>query len=184
MGRAVLPGLEVHEHGAGGVQVRGLHLPNVLRALPAESHLEIALPDAQPTHRLGREVAVLDQPGLVALDRPIDPCASTQESDGGLVHEDERRRPDETAHERVVRTDDRVLDDVAEKQQHDEVEGVQLGRGPFPEQPQEQEDEQVDDGRPEDLLADRNAGGHQAVDDGRAEHERHPLDGRCGPDGL
>jgi len=75
----------------------------------------------------------------------------------GIDHE-QRRRPGDPADERVVVADDRVLHRVGEEEQHDEVERVELRQFALARQAEANQQERVDDQRPNDLLAEADPG--------------------------
>jgi len=75
----------------------------------------------------------------------------------GINHE-QRRRPGDPADERVVVADDRVLHRVGEKEQHDEVERVELRQFALARQAEANQQKRVDDQRPNDLLAEADPG--------------------------
>ena len=67
-------------------------------------------------------------------------------------------RADQTANERIVIADDRVLHRVGEQEQHDEIERVELRQLALAGEPEPDEQERVDDERANELFADRDAG--------------------------
>ena len=79
------------------------------------------------------------------------------------VHREQDRGAEQPARERVVVPDHRVLDDVREQQQHDEVERVQLRELALPGQVQQDEQPAVDGGRAERLLAGRDPHVHRSL---------------------
>lgn len=74
-----------------------------------------------------------------------------------MVDHQQRRRPDETAGDADVIPDDRVLDRVRQRQQHDEVERIELRELPLAGQPQADDEEEVHGNGAKDLLGDRQA---------------------------
>src|SRR5213082_844920 len=71
---------------------------------------------------------------------------------------------EQTSDERVVVADDRVLDDVREEQQDDEVERVQLRERALPREVEEDEQRAVDRRRSDSLLRRRDTEVHQVVE--------------------
>ena len=93
---------------------------------------------------------------LVAAHHPHDEGVEGHQDDG----------PEQAARHRVVVADDGVLHHVAEEQQHDEVERVELGQVAFSAQPQQEEDAAVDGGGADGLLQH----GHAEVEEVVADH--------------
>ena len=81
-----------------------------------------------------------------------------ERADDDRVDEEQRRRADDAADQRIVIADDRVLHRVRQQEQHDEIERVELRQLAFAGESESDEKEPVDDERPEELLENRNAG--------------------------
>jgi|SRR5215475_9221448 len=73
------------------------------------------------------------------------------------VDQQQEAAADQTARERIVIADDRVLHGIREQQQNDEVEGVQLGELAFAGQAQANQEKGIDREGSQELLGDRNA---------------------------
>jgi hypothetical protein len=83
-----------------------------------------------------------------------------------VVAADEDCGAEQPAGQREVVADDRVLDDVRQQEQDDEVERVQLCELPLPREVQQDEQAEVDGDGPDRLLPGRDAEVEQVVDDG------------------
>ena len=88
----------------------------------------------------------------VALDETLHPRMREHEADDHVVEDQQCRGADHAAEQRVVGADDGVLHGVRDREQDDQVEGVQLRQFPLAGQPQADDEEQVDQHRPHDLL--------------------------------
>ena len=78
-----------------------------------------------------------------------------EEADDEVVHHQQRDGTDQPSGDRVVVADDRVLHRVRQREQHDEVERVELRQLAFAEDAQQHDEEDIDDDRPQDLLQQR-----------------------------
>jgi hypothetical protein len=76
-----------------------------------------------------------------------------EEPDQDVVDRQQRRRADDAPGDGVVLPDDRVLDGVGQRQQHDEIERVELRELPFAGEPQHEDQKRIDDDRPEIFSA-------------------------------
>ena len=85
--------------------------------------------------------------------------------DEDAVHDHQHERADESAGQRVVVADDRVLHGVRQEQQHDEIERVELAEFAFAEQAQAANEKSINGDRPDDFLPERNSGDHHVVPD-------------------
>jgi len=74
------------------------------------------------------------------------------EADERVVGRDEQRSGEEAAEQRVVVADDRVLDDVRDQEQDDEVERRQLRQLALAGQVDEDDEREVDGERPRGLV--------------------------------
>ena len=99
--------------------------------------------------------AVLNQYVRVAFDEPIEPFVAVQEPDDDLVHEEQRRRPEQSARDAVVVADDRVLDGIGQREQDNEIERVQLCQLTLAREAKAGDEKEVDDDRAQNLLGDR-----------------------------
>src|SRR5581483_3284486 len=89
----------------------------------------------------------------------------------------QRGGADDAAGDRDVVADDRVLQDVGEEEQHDEVEAVELPQLALARQPQRDDDESVDDNRAQNSLPPRNLQDPDVVP-----HDALPPSRRDAPD--
>jgi len=78
-----------------------------------------------------------------------------EEANDDGVHDEEHRRADDSADERIVVADDGVLHRVRQQEQDDEVERIDLRQLALAGEPQSDEEKPVDDDRPQDLLENR-----------------------------
>ena len=90
------------------------------------------------------DATVVDEDRRAALERAPEPRVEEREADKEVIAGDEHRRAKEPAEQRVVVADDRVLDDVREEQEDDEVEGGQLRELALAGQVDEDDERQVD----------------------------------------
>src|SRR6266571_82648 len=112
-------------------------------------------------HALAREVivqdaTVVDEERRRRLEQPARALRAVGDLDDPPVQYQNDHGPDEPAEERVVRPDHRVLDDVRDQQQDDEVERRELADLTLAGEAERQEDEEVHDDRAHDLLVERN----------------------------
>ena len=82
-----------------------------------------------------------------------------------IVDEEKRERADDASGDAVVVADDGVLHGVRQRQQHDEVERIQLRQLPLPEDAEQQDQKNIDDQRSQDFFGDRNGQQKHVTDD-------------------
>ena len=111
------------------------------------------------------DAAVLDERRRAALERAAEPRVEERVPDEQVVAEHEQRRAEEAPEQRVVVSDDRVLDDVREEQEHDQVEGGELRQLPLAREVDQDEEREVDGERPCGLVEDAE------VDEARVDEE-------------
>src|SRR5690242_15587239 len=95
------------------------------QALPAQADEELLTRDRLAPERSLVDAAVLVQGGRAALQRLAEARAHEGAADEQGVGGEQDHRPEEPAGQGEVVPDDRVLDDVGEQQEDDEVERVE-----------------------------------------------------------
>ena len=80
---------------------------------------------------------------------------AVRQSHDGVVDRQQRRGADQPAGDRVVLADDRVLHRVRNRQQHDEIERIELRQLALPGEPQHHDEKRVDDDGPKHFFRDR-----------------------------
>ena len=78
-----------------------------------------------------------------------------EEPDDEVIDGQQRRGADDAAGDAVVFADDRVLHGVGQREQHDQVERVELRQFAFAREAQADDEENVNHDRPQHLLRDR-----------------------------
>jgi hypothetical protein len=87
----------------------------------------------------------------------VEPAVPEQEPDHGVVHRQESERANQAAGERVVVADDRVLHGIRKREQHHQVERVQLRQFALAEDPQDDHQKKIHRHRTQGLLRHRRA---------------------------
>src|SRR5512147_2288316 len=118
----------------------------------AQRGIELVSRDVRLIHHAVVELAVVDQHERVPLDERLGPLAPRGGERDRRVERDEGRRRYETAEDRVVAAVHRVLHGVREDEEEDEVERSELPDLSLAGEAEENEQEDVDDGRAEDDL--------------------------------
>ena len=90
---------------------------------------------------------------------------SEEKSDHEIIRHQQRDRADRPAGHRVVIADDRVLHGVRKRQQHDEIEWIELRQLAFPEHAQQHDQHDVDDDGPDDFFGDGEGDGEHVLRD-------------------
>ena len=70
--------------------------------------------------------AVIDQQFRIAFNQAFEPLMSVEESYDARVDQQQSRRADQPAREAVVVANDGVLHGIGQREQHDEIEWVEL----------------------------------------------------------
>ena len=132
-----------------------------------QGDLEIGVPDPQPSQLAVKERAVFDESGLGPFHRPVDGFVPPGQAADHIAGDDQRRCADQPAEQRIVGPDNRVLDDVADEQQNDEIERVELRSCSLPAKAEQEQKGRVHHHRPDELLGDGNP------------HREKPMRHRC-----
>ncbi len=141
--------------GASRIEHRAIDLVERREALLVRGRFEIVDRDQLVSQPVGQERAVLDEDVGVPLDEPIQLLMSVEKPDDDGVDREQRRRADEAPCDAVIFPDDRVLHGVRQRQEHDQIEGVQLRQLALARQTQPDDKEEIDDDRPKHLLRNR-----------------------------
>ena len=97
-------------------------------------------------------MAVLVQRRFRSLEQPREPRAAERGAREGVVRGEENGRPEEAADEGRLVADDRVLDDVRQQEEDDEVERRELRELPFARDAEQDDQSDVDRERTDDLV--------------------------------
>src|SRR5512132_3916609 len=108
-----------------------------------------------PGEVLPADLAVPDQDRGRVLDDPPEPLRAERHPRHQSVHDEDGRGAQEAAAQRVVISDERVLHDVADDEEDDQVEGRHLPDLALSNEAERRQQEDVDDDRPDDLLDER-----------------------------
>jgi hypothetical protein len=92
----------------------------------AERRAELGPRDELVPHRRLVDAAVVHEEPRLAVDPALERAARERGARDDAVQREDRERPDEAAADRVVRADHRVLQHVADDEQHDQVERREL----------------------------------------------------------
>src|SRR5262249_3442376 len=125
------------------------------------AELEALLPDCGDElllrHQLVPEVLLLDvtvfvENGARSVQHPAEPRELVAQADEEAVPDKEDRCTQQAARERRLVPDDRVLHDVREQEEDDEVERAHLRELALPGEPKQDEQAEVHDERADDLV--------------------------------
>src|SRR3954454_9389763 len=163
LGRRCRLGFEVDDDGATGAQRRPGHLADVVRPLTFQGGIKVGSPQALVAQRMFVVPTVLDDDRLGALEEPGELGVGRGRADDDGVDGDEHCGSDQPADQRVVRSDHRVLYDVRQQQDDDEVEGVELRQVTFADEAEQHRETDVDDDGADDLLQQRDVHVNEAV---------------------
>ena len=131
-----------------------LHFVKTFEALASHHRLQLWNGDQLPGQFLFADASIFDQHRRFSLHDLIETPVAEEETDDDVVHEQKRERADESAGDGVVVTDDGVLHRVRQRQQHHEIEWIQLRQLALAEDAQEQHQEDIDQNRAQHLLRD------------------------------
>src|SRR5207247_3251123 len=134
-----------------------VHLVERLEALLVRRRLELGERDQLGLQAIEADLPVLDEDVRLALDQTLEPLVAVEEADHERVRREQGRGAEQPAGDRVVVADDGVLHGVREREQHDQVEGIELRQLPLAGEPEADHQEGVDDDGPQHLLRDRHA---------------------------
>ena len=117
--------------------------------------LELGERDQLGLQAIEADLPVLDEDIRLALDQALQLLVAVEEADHERVHAEQGRGAEQPARDRVVVADDGVLHRVREREQHDQVEGIELRQLALAGEPEAEHQETVDDDGPQHLLGDR-----------------------------
>jgi len=141
---------------AARLQLALLHVRERGDALPARRGFQLGDGDQLALEVMAKKPPVTHQGVGLALDGLQLPVVIQDAHERG-VDDEQHRRADHAADERIVIADDRVLHGVRQQEQHDEIERVELRQFALARQPQPDEEKRIDDQRSNDLLAEADA---------------------------
>src|SRR5260221_5520820 len=148
--------LPLHGERAARLEDAVLDFVDAFEALAPADAMELGDGDQFPGQFLLLDLSVADERRVAALQDLVEAAVPEEIADDDVVREEQREGADETAGHAVVVPDDRVLHRVGEREQHDEIERIELGQLALAEDPQEQDQEDVDEDRADDLLGEGN----------------------------
>src|SRR6266851_4002501 len=90
-----------------------------------------------------------------SCNRPVQALVLVQKTHDQVVHEQERDRTDDPTRNGIIIADDGVLHRVGQRQQDDEVEGIELRELALPGHPQAHDEKHVDHQRAQNLRENR-----------------------------
>jgi hypothetical protein len=99
--------------------------------------------------------AIEDQHTLGAPERLVHLWRTVEQADDDPVDAEQRKRSDDASGDGVVVADDGVLHRIREREEHNQIEGVELGELALAEDAEENDERQVDDDRAQNLFKQR-----------------------------
>ena len=167
-----LVGVE-HAHDPVRLEDRGVDRAEVGEPLPAGDAAQVGERDAFTAQHPQVRPALLDQKAGLAFEQARHPGEIEDAPREHRVQPEQDERADDRAGDRHVVTDDAVLDRVCDQEQDEQVERVRLPEFPLAEDAQGNQQEEVDQDRAQDLLAETDLEMEH-----RMPHRRH-LPTRC-----
>src|SRR5258708_7861698 len=143
-----------YEEGAARLQNAALDLTDVGEALPVAHRGQLGFSKQLLSQVLAADFAVLDQDSRAALQNLIDAPVAKQKADYQIISKQQAEGADQAAGDRVVVSDNGVLHRVGKRQQHHQVEGIQLRQLAFSKDAQEQDEEHINDNGADKLFKD------------------------------
>src|SRR5438105_4793875 len=134
-----------------------------LEAFPPERGHELLARHQLVLEVLPPQMAVLVEHRARSVQDPLEPRPPEGEPEEHVVAEEQDGRAEQSAEQRVVVPDDRVLHDVRQQEQDDEVERAHLRELPLTCDPKQDEQAEVDRERPDHLVPPRQAEMDQVV---------------------
>ena len=124
----------LHNEGyrSARLQNRTFHFIQTAEALPMGYCFQFLARKQLLSQLLFVDFSILDQSARRALDRPVQIFVAVQESHHEVVDQQQRRGANDAAGHGVVVADDGVLHRVREREQHHQVERIQLRQFAFP----------------------------------------------------
>jgi len=157
-----IPGFNVE--GAIRFEIAAMHVVNVFEALAMDDFDKFFACEGLALHCLAIDLAIADEYDGAAFERARKPGRTEEDADHEPVDGEETEGADDAARDGVVIANDGVLHSVGEREQDDEVEGVQLREFTFAKKAQKQHEHKVYDDRTQQLLEDRNRQMKHVVD--------------------
>ncbi len=124
-------------------------------ALPAADALQLRHRDQLLRQCALVDLALVDEDARFSFQHLVESPVPEEEADDDIVREQERKRTDEASGDAVVIADDGVLHRVRQRQQHDQVERIELCQLALAEYAQQHDEKDINEDRPDDFLEDR-----------------------------
>src|SRR5262249_15514952 len=118
--------LTLDEDRSARLENTRLDVVKMLEALPVGYRPEILFGEKLFSKSIPPDLAILDEGCRFALENLIQPPVTKEEPDHEVVHAQKAEAADQSSCDRVIVTDDRVLDRVGEREQDYEVERIEL----------------------------------------------------------
>ena len=117
--------------------------------------LELAQRDQLLLESIAPHATAVDEHIRVAFDQPLQLLVPVQIPDHHVIDEEQRAGADDAARHAVVVSDDRVLHGVRDREEHDQIERIELRQLSLAGQPQPDDQENIHHDGAQDFFGDR-----------------------------